>query len=91
VVETQSAVGESSHLTSKSVANTLTTTTTSEATFDELTKALSELKADDSRGPSQRESHSCCILQIITVSTVVLNCCKGDKPSQWQSLIIGPL
>jgi len=27
----------------------------------------------------------------ITVSTVVLNCCKGDKPSQWEYPIFGPL
>jgi len=27
----------------------------------------------------------------ITVSTVVLNCCKGDKPSQWESPIFGYL
>jgi len=26
-----------------------------------------------------------------TVSTVVLNCCKGDKPSQWEYPIFGPL
>jgi len=26
----------------------------------------------------------------ITVSTVVLNCCKGDKPSQWEYPIFGP-
>jgi len=24
---------------------------------------------------------------IITVSTVVLNCCKGDRPSQWETPI----
>ena len=29
--------------------------------------------------------------QWITVSTVVLNCCKGDKPSQWEYPIFGPL
>ena len=23
---------------------------------------------------------------VVTVSTVVLNCCKGDKPSQWETL-----
>jgi len=28
---------------------------------------------------------------LITVSTVVLNCCKGDKPSQWETPIFGPL
>jgi len=28
---------------------------------------------------------------VITVSTVVLNCCKGDKPSQWETPIFGPL
>jgi len=27
----------------------------------------------------------------ITVSTVVLNCCKGDRPSQWETPIFGPL
>ena len=27
----------------------------------------------------------------ITVSTVVLNCCKGDKPSQWEYPIFGSL
>jgi len=27
----------------------------------------------------------------LTVSTVVLNCCKGDKPSQWETPIFGPL
>ena len=27
----------------------------------------------------------------ITVSTVVLNCCKGDKPSQWEYTIFWPL
>jgi len=27
----------------------------------------------------------------ITVSTVVLNCCKGDKPSQWEYPIFGPM
>ena len=27
----------------------------------------------------------------ITVSTVVLNCCKGDKPSQWEYPIFAPL
>jgi len=26
----------------------------------------------------------------ITVSTVVLNCCKGDKPSQWETPIFRP-
>ena len=28
---------------------------------------------------------------MITVSTVVLNCCKGDRPSQWEYPIFGPL
>jgi len=28
---------------------------------------------------------------LITVSTTVLNCCKGDKPSQWKTPIFGPL
>ena len=28
---------------------------------------------------------------LITVSTVVLNCCKGDRPSQWETPIFGPL
>ena len=66
LVETQSAVGESSLVTSGSIADTSTTTTTSEATFDELTQEFSELKADDDKlsasvrqAPSQRESHSC--------------------------------
>jgi len=27
----------------------------------------------------------------ITVTTVVLDCCKGDKPSQWETTIFGPL
>jgi len=27
----------------------------------------------------------------ITVSTVVLNCCKGNKPSQWETPVFGPL
>ena len=27
----------------------------------------------------------------ITVSTVVLNCCKNDRPSQWEYTIFGPL
>jgi len=30
-------------------------------------------------------------LTYITVSTVVLNCCKGDRPSQWEYPIFGPL
>ena len=30
-------------------------------------------------------------LTCITVSTVVLNCCKGDRPSQWEYPIFGPL
>ena len=66
VLETQSAVGESSLVTSKLVADTSTTTTTSKATFEELTQEFSELKADDdtlsasvSPAPSQRESHDC--------------------------------
>jgi len=29
--------------------------------------------------------------QNITVNTVVPNCCKGDKPSQWEYPIFGPL
>jgi len=24
----------------------------------------------------------------ITVSTVVLNCCKGERPSQWETTIV---
>ena len=28
---------------------------------------------------------------VITVSTVVLNCCKGDRPIQWETQIFGPL
>ena len=31
------------------------------------------------------------IKDYITVSMVVLNCCKGDKPSQWEYPIFGPL
>jgi len=28
---------------------------------------------------------------LVTVSTVVLNCCKGDKPSQWETPIFRPV
>jgi len=28
---------------------------------------------------------------LVTVNTVVLNCCKGDRPSQWETPIFGPL
>ena len=31
------------------------------------------------------------IYSLVTVSTVVLNCCKGDRPSQWEYPIFGPL
>jgi len=29
--------------------------------------------------------------KLVTVSTVVLNCCKGDRPSQWETPIFRPL
>ena len=31
------------------------------------------------------------LVPLLTVSTVVLNCCKGDRPSQWEYPIFGPL
>ena len=50
--------GESSELTSGSVADTATTTMESEPTFDELMQAMS-LSASDSPGP-RRKSRSRC-------------------------------
>ena len=66
VVETLSVSEPSASLTSESVSDAVTTTMKSEPTFDELTQALSELKANDdtlspsdSQEPSWRESLSC--------------------------------
>jgi len=36
-------------------------------------------------------SHKINMSNYITVITVVLNCCKGDMPSQWETPIFGPL
>ena len=32
----------------------------------------------------------CCLVIDITVCTVVQNCCKGDSPCQWKTVIFTP-
>ena len=45
----------------------------------------------DKRCYCQGRSKGQRVYRYITVSTVVLNCCKGDRPSQWETPIFGPL
>ena len=55
------------------------------------------LVASDQNGVLKKyfEKHRVCHYKFYDInddySLIVLNCCKGDEPSQWESPIVGPL